>query len=106
MDVNGKEEVLRVIHLDCGCGNDLAIQVYPNPGAGKISIQANQLLDSSEEFDIQLFGMDGRILLSETGTLSQMESVLNEKVAVLPGGVYSLKILNQRYHVVHRLRRL
>ncbi len=105
VDESGKEEVLRMIHLDCGCGNDLAIQVYPNPGAGKITLQPNHLLDVNEEFDIQLFGMDGRILLSESGTLMQVESALNDKVAILPGGVYSVKILNQRYQVVHRLRR-
>ena len=105
INTSGKEEMSKVIFLNCGCNQDLTIRVYPNPSSGKISFKANQDLSDQEIFELELIGMDGRIIYSNHSNLMHLDGLVNAQIGVLPSGLYSIKLYNARYRDVIRIHR-
>lgn len=102
---DGKKEDCRPIFLDCKCGEGLRISIFPNPNNGKVTLRANQILNSDEMFDFQVVGMDGRILFATNANIVSLETQLNEKLQEFSSGLYQTTISNNRYRETIRLRK-
>jgi hypothetical protein len=70
--------------------NEVAIKVYPNPVIDELKIQCLGL--SSSDFEVNIFDLNGKLLLSAPLLLFQ-QSI---DVSLLPSGNYFLKIGNDR----------
>ncbi len=67
--------------------DDLAIKVFPNPTKGNITIEAE-----GNNFEYTLMNFSGNSLVESTGNLEKMNRSVNDKLSVLPTGMYLLKI--------------
>jgi hypothetical protein len=67
--------------------DELAIKVYPNPTKGNITIEAE-----GNNFDYTLMNFSGSNLVESTGNLEKMNQSVNDKLSVLPTGMYLLRI--------------
>jgi hypothetical protein len=101
----GFEEMSKVIFLDCGCDNRLVISLYPNPTRGEVHFLSNQNLGGEEVFQLELLGMDGKLLYSNHAPIQRLESLLNERISGIAAGMYNIRLYNQRVQESWRLRR-
>lgn len=67
--------------------DELAIKVYPNPTKGNITIEAE-----GNNFDYTLMNFSGSNLVESTENLEKMNQSVNDKLSVLPTGMYLLRI--------------
>jgi hypothetical protein len=102
---DGIEEISKVIFLDCGCENRLVISLYPNPTRGEVHFLSNQNLGGEEVFQLELLGIDGKLLYSNHAPIQRLESLLNERISGIAAGIYNIRLYNQRVQESWRLRR-
>jgi hypothetical protein len=63
--------------------------VYPNPTTGVLHLQ---VADTKQAIQVSLLNTKGIAVLSTSGKVGETETVLNEKLATLPAGVYVLQV--------------
>ncbi len=102
---DGKQVPSKIIHLDCNCGNELKISIFPNPNSGKIAFLPNQQISNEEVFELELIGMDGRLLYSNHSNLKYLEVLLNGELPKLASGLYHINLFNGRYREGIRMRK-
>ena len=67
--------------------DELLTNLYPNPTKGGITIEAE-----GNSFDYSLMNFSGNNLVESTGNLEKMNQSVNDKLSILPSGMYLLRI--------------
>lgn len=85
--------------------SDPSISVYPNPVSNTINLESHS--DLGEELMMNLFEVNGTLLLKSQGALSVLNHDLNGVLQNLKAGTYVLKInstnTNQQFDFTHKL---
>lgn len=102
---DNKEEQSRIIFLDCACENQLRIAFFPNPSRGKVHLRANQYLSDQEVFQLELTGVDGRLVYANHASLELLERFLNEKSSRFSPGLYHIHLYNSRVREMIRWKK-
>ncbi|PWK29316.1 putative secreted protein (Por secretion system target) [Arcicella aurantiaca] len=77
---------------------ELAMNVYPNPTKGSITIEVE-----GNTFDYSLMNFSGNNLIESSGNFSEMNQSINEKLSILPLGMYFLRIQAGEKHGVLKI---
>jgi hypothetical protein len=67
--------------------DELVMNIYPNPTKGNVTIEAE-----GKYFDYSLMSFSGNNLIENSGNLIEMNQSVNEKLSILPSGMYFLRI--------------
>jgi endonuclease/exonuclease/phosphatase family metal-dependent hydrolase len=67
--------------------DELSIKAFPNPTKGSITIEVE-----GNNFEYILMNISGNNLVESTGNLEKMNHSVNDKLSVLPSGMYLLRI--------------
>ncbi|WP_086596052.1 T9SS-dependent choice-of-anchor J family protein [Hymenobacter crusticola] len=75
------------------------LQVYPNPVANTLRLSAPEL---GKSLRLQVSTTDGRVVLSTTGSLEQLNEKINQRLTGLSSGMYILKLTGEKQSYVKR----
>ncbi|OON69339.1 hypothetical protein B0919_08615 [Hymenobacter sp. CRA2] len=73
--------------------------LYPNPVSKSIRVEVPE---RSQSLQLQVLTTDGRLVVSTTGSLEQLNQQLNQKVGALHAGMYVVRIVGQQNTYVER----
>jgi hypothetical protein len=96
VDKDGSELSGKIIFLKCNCEKALKVMVYPNPASGNVHFLTSENISEDEVFQLEIIGLDGRVLYQNHTGLGRLESLLNERLRNLPSGLYRLRLFNAR----------
>ncbi|MBP7272608.1 MAG: T9SS type A sorting domain-containing protein [Saprospiraceae bacterium] len=68
--------------------------VVPNPATADVTLVASQNFDNTQLVRVQLIGINGQTLLSQTGTISTLNISLNEILRNNPKGLYIVNVFD------------
>ena len=68
------------------------IAVYPNPANTELKVQL--LLTNFESSTVELFDMQGRVVLSENVAASVLDAAYTLNVSEIPNGIYTVRVTN------------
>ena len=77
------------------------ITVYPNPSTGEFNIQIDAY--SSNEYQLIVFDISGRIVLNETKSVNEGFNTFNINLDIVPSGSYYLVLTNSESRMVTKL---
>lgn len=80
---------------------EIAAEINTNPVHDVLTI--NILATSGSRYDIELYDVSGRQVLSESGILTQDRSAINMGVSHLPAGVYMTSIFTENHREVNKI---
>jgi hypothetical protein len=72
--------------------NNTVYQLQPNPSFGKTSLFVDGITDSETVSTISVTTLDGKVLLTSSGTLSEMNTELEKMSEKLASGVYHIRV--------------
>lgn len=74
-----------------------SIRIFPNPVSNHITIQGDAL---SQDMQLHVFDMNGRMLLQQKGEIALLNTQLNELLPSLVAGTYLIEIFDANAQVV------
>lgn len=74
-----------------------AISIFPNPVSNHITIQSDAL---SQDMQLHVFDMNGRMLLQQKGEIALLNTQLNELLPSLVAGTYLIEIFDANAQLV------
>jgi len=89
--------------IDYNIFTDSFIAAYPNPFIDKIEVALD--IDSSETIVIELYSLSGNMVLRESHYVSNQDNIvqLNNRISLLPQGIYFLKVVTNNKTAVVKL---
>jgi alpha-amylase len=69
-----------------------SFKVFPNPFYDQLNVIAEGAFDATSVIRAELFSSDGRLISESSGTLSHINSMLNETLVPLQTGIYFLRV--------------
>ncbi|WP_224998621.1 putative Ig domain-containing protein [Cesiribacter sp. SM1] len=80
--------------IEDGLNASSAIKVFPNPTRGSVLISMNEA--PAKAIAASLLSVDGRLILSTTGSMEHINSQLNGFLLTSKAGIYILKLSNEQ----------
>lgn len=90
-DFDGKSTVSEIKAVKSINGADKAFNIYPNPVENELVIA---LTSEARDLNLKIIGADGKIVIEGTGTVTQLNQLINRNLISLKPGIYSVKIAN------------
>lgn len=75
--------------------NNSKLSIYPNPTKNSITINLDEQLVSNQNFEVNLVGLDGKLVFKTFNKLIDANQLLNEKLKTLDKGIYLLNIIGK-----------
>ncbi|MFK7925206.1 MAG: cohesin domain-containing protein [Bacteroidia bacterium] len=94
VDFDGTTSLSDVVELSVEAAANDWIQVFPNPSENVTQIRLENWEDLNQNFRIQLFSIDGRMMMEERIEGSKLVTDYSLGVAQYPRGSYLLKVTN------------
>ncbi|HEY8896997.1 MAG TPA: T9SS type A sorting domain-containing protein, partial [Niastella sp.] len=95
VDIDGKSTVSSIATVRMTNEARIALTLSPNPVASYVNININT---SGRTYTMRISGVDGRTFITGTGTISQLNRQLNNRLSSLAPGVYVLNTDNAEEH--------
>jgi hypothetical protein len=89
---DGKTEYSQTIYLTTDAATLRAVSLFPNPAAAGAEIAVDGSTDLQENTRIDVVGLDGRLVFSQEGTLQNVNTTLQSRIADMPAGVYQVRV--------------
>lgn len=89
VDIDGKHSYSKVVRVSFNTQSADKILISPNPVNRNIRLQLN---NSTTVYQLQVFGVDGKMLLQNNGVEMQLNSYLNSEINKLSKGLYFIKV--------------
>lgn len=89
---DGTHDYSETAFISVDGGVKRSIRLFPNPAAAGAEIAINGLTDLSESVQVDVYGLDGRPVVSLEGILSDVNADLAARVQALPAGMYQVKV--------------
>lgn len=89
VDIDGKFSYSKVVKVTVSSEATEKIVIAPNPVNQNIRLQ---LTNSSSVYQLQVYGVDGKVLLQNTGVEIQLNTYLNSQLNKLTKGLYFIKV--------------
>lgn len=95
-DFDGKSTVSEIKTVKIITGADKAYNIYPNPVEHELVFA---LTSEANDLNLKVVGTDGKIMIQGTGTVAQLNQIINRNLMLLKAGIYIVKIenLNESY---------
>lgn len=87
-DLDGRTDLSETISVECDEPGPAGFAVYPNPVSGPVTV----VFPGGGPATVRLLGLDGTLAAQMSGTPEQVNALLNERLRVLPAGVYVLEM--------------
>lgn len=91
-DVDGHFSYSDIAYLFFKQVNNDQLFIYPNPVTDKINFN---IAEQQGTLHLKLLSVDGRVLLTNTGSIAQSNEMLNRKIPEILPGIYFLNIHNE-----------
>lgn len=75
------------------------LDVYPNPVTNRITLSVP---DAGKALQLQVSSIDGRQVVSTTGSLEQLNKQLNQQLSTFKAGMYLIKVTGEKESYVKR----
>lgn len=89
---DGTHDYSETVFISVDGGVKRSIRLFPNPAAAGAEIAINGLTDLSESVQVEVYGLDGRPVITLEGILSDVNGDLAARVQALPAGMYQVKV--------------
>lgn len=89
---DGTHDYSETAFISVDGGVKRSIRLFPNPAAAGAEIAINGLTDLSESVQVEVYGLDGRPVVTLEGILSDVNADLAARVQALPAGMYQVKV--------------
>lgn len=89
---DGTHDYSEMAFISVDGGVKRSIRLFPNPAAAGAEIAINGLTDLSESVQVEVYGLDGRPVVTLEGILSEVNADLAARVQALPAGMYQVKV--------------
>jgi hypothetical protein len=95
-DFDGKNTVSEIKAVKIITGADKDFNIYPNPVEHELAVA---LTSEANDLNLKVIGTDGKISIQGTGTVVQLNQLINRNLMLLKAGIYIIKIenLNESY---------
>ncbi len=91
-DASGKQELSETAYISTD-GKQLGqIRLFPNPAAEGTRIAINGLTDLALQITTEIVNLDGRVVETFSGSLTDVNEALQARVQALPAGMYHVKV--------------